>query len=94
MAGAVANPQYMGYKALYKTVLEDSKRGIAKAMRVYADPEAFPVLIHCIDGQHASLVQWTAALTCVASALPHMFSNYLQGDAAWGLDGRIAFLRA
>ena len=58
MAGAVANPQYMGYKALYKTVLEDSKRGIAKAMRVYADPEAFPVLIHCIHGQHASLVQW------------------------------------
>ena len=50
MAGAVANPQYMGYKALYRTVLEDSKRGIAKALRVFADPEAFPVLIHCIHG--------------------------------------------
>lgn len=53
MAGAVANPQYMGYKALYRTVLEDSKRGIAKALRVFADPEAFPVLIHCIHGERA-----------------------------------------
>lgn len=29
MAPAVANPLYMGYTVLYKTMLEDSKRGIA-----------------------------------------------------------------
>ncbi|CAL8466634.1 g6170 [Coccomyxa elongata] len=51
MAPAVANPLYMGYKALYKTILEDSKRGIAKAMRVFCDPDNLPVLIHCIHGK-------------------------------------------
>lgn len=50
MAPAVANPLYMGYKALYRTILEDSKRGIAKAMRVFCDPDNLPVLIHCIHG--------------------------------------------
>lgn len=52
MAPAVANPLYMGYKALYKTILEDSKRGIAKAMRVFTDKDNLPVLIHCIHGGH------------------------------------------
>ncbi len=52
MAPAVANPLYMGYKALYKTILEDSKRGIAKAMRVFTDKDNLPVLIHCIHGKH------------------------------------------
>jgi hypothetical protein len=70
MASAVANPQYMGYKALYRTVLEDSKRGIAKALRIFADPDAFPVLIHCIHGalvfpfMHASMHM----------RLPHLWS--------------------
>ena len=51
MAPAVANPLYMGYRALYKTVLESSKRGIAKAMRVFADKDNYPVLLHCIHGK-------------------------------------------
>lgn len=51
MAPAVANPLYMGYRALYKTVLESSKRGIAKAMRVFADKDNYPVLLHCIHGE-------------------------------------------
>ena len=48
MAPAVADPLLMGYKALYKTMLEDSKRGIARAMRVFATAENFPVLVHCV----------------------------------------------
>lgn len=56
MAPAVANPLYMGYKALYKTILEDSKRGIAKAMRVFADKDNLPVLIHCIHGAACWLI--------------------------------------
>ena len=56
MAPAVANPLYMGYKALYKTILEDSKRGIAKAMRVFTDKDNLPVLIHCIHGGHQGLL--------------------------------------
>ena len=51
MAPAVANPGLMGYKALYKTLLEDSKRGLARAMRVFADGENYPVLVHCIHGK-------------------------------------------
>ena len=55
MAPAVANPLYMGYKALYKTILEDSKRGIAKALRVFTDIDNLPVLIHCIHGLISNL---------------------------------------
>ncbi|KAK9841869.1 hypothetical protein WJX81_008362 [Elliptochloris bilobata] len=51
MAPAVANPLYMGYKVLYKTMLEDSKRGIATALRVFAEAENYPILIHCIHGK-------------------------------------------
>ena len=59
MAPAVANPLYMGYRALYKTVLESSKRGIAKAMRVFADKDNYPVLLHCIHGERA---EWSATM--------------------------------
>ena len=52
MAPAVANPLYMGYKVLYKNVLESSKRGIAKALRVFADKDNYPILLHCIHGEH------------------------------------------
>ena len=55
MAPAVANPLYMGYRALYKTVLESSKRGIAKAMRVFADKDNYPVLLHCIHGERVAV---------------------------------------
>lgn len=41
----------MGYKALYKTLLEDSKRGLARAMRVFASADNFPILVHCIHGK-------------------------------------------
>ncbi len=70
MAPAVANPLYMGYLALYKTVLESSKRGIAKAMRVFADKDNYPVLLHCIHGKrpdgsaaaigHLAVPKWLA----------------------------------
>ena len=55
MAPAVADPLLMGYKALYRTMLEDSKRGIARAMRVFAAPENFPVLVHCVSPQSLEL---------------------------------------
>lgn len=32
-------------------MLEDAKRGVAKAMRTFADASSFPVLIHCIHGK-------------------------------------------
>ena len=51
MAPAVANPLYLGYRALYRTLLEDSKRGMARALRVFVDEENFPVLVHCVHGK-------------------------------------------
>ena len=45
MAPAVANPLLLGYKALYRTLLEDSKRGVAQAMRVFVDEANHPVLV-------------------------------------------------
>lgn len=51
MAPAVANPLLLGYKALYKTLLEDSKRGMALALRPFVDLENYPILVHCIHGK-------------------------------------------
>jgi hypothetical protein len=68
MAPAVANPLYMGYRALYKTILEDSKRGIAKAIRVFADKDNYPVLIHCIHGNAVISAFYQAPCIC----MPHI----------------------
>ena len=51
MAPAVANPLLLGYKALYKTLLEDSKRGMALALRPFVEIENYPILVHCIHGK-------------------------------------------
>ena len=51
MAPAVANPILLGYKALYKTLLEDSKRGMALALRPFVELENYPILVHCIHGK-------------------------------------------
>jgi hypothetical protein len=51
MAPAVANPLYMGYKTLYRTMIDHSKVGIAKAMRVFTEANNLPVLVHCIHGK-------------------------------------------
>lgn len=51
MAPAVANPLLLGYKALYKTLLEDSKRGMALALRPFVELENYPILVHCIHGK-------------------------------------------
>lgn len=32
-------------------MLEDAKRGVAKAIRVFVNADAFPVLLHCIHGK-------------------------------------------
>src|SRR5579875_3132211 len=68
MASAVANPQYMGYKAMYRTVLEDSRRGIAKALRVFVDADSFPVLIHCIHGVRTCMQPTTPAAGAYSTA--------------------------
>lgn len=72
MAPAVANPLYMGYKALYKTILEDSKRGIAKAMRVFCDPDNLPVLIHCIHGGGLFHCRGLLTAACLLNLLMHI----------------------
>ena len=51
MAPAVANDKLLGYKALYKTLLEDSKRGMAMAIRPFVDADNYPILVHCIHGK-------------------------------------------
>ena len=65
MAGAVANPLYMGYRSLYRTILEDAKRGLAKALRLFTRPESFPILVHCIHGKdRTGLVVMLLLLLC------------------------------
>ena len=51
MAPAVANPLLLGYKALYRTLLEDSKRGMAMALRTFVEEDNYPILVHCIHGK-------------------------------------------
>lgn len=51
MAPAVANDKLLGYRALYRTLLEDSKRGMAMAIRPFVDSDNYPILVHCIHGK-------------------------------------------
>jgi hypothetical protein len=51
MTPAVADPSKLGYLKLYKMMLDMSMRQIAKALRVFAYPENFPVIVHCIHGK-------------------------------------------
>jgi len=51
MARDVANKEKFGFYALYVLILENSKRGVAKCMRVFLFEENFPVLVHCVHGK-------------------------------------------
>jgi len=51
MARDVANKEKFGFYALYVMILENSRRGIAKCMRVFLFEENFPVLVHCVHGK-------------------------------------------
>lgn len=49
-AGAVADPQVMGYLQLYILLLERAKRRLATALRLCAHRGNLPLLVHCIHG--------------------------------------------
>ena len=49
-AKVVADPRKFGYGKLYKLVLEKSKPAIARAMRLVACEECYPLLVFCIHG--------------------------------------------
>lgn len=51
MTPAVADPSKLGYLKLYKMMLDMSMRQIARALRVFAYAENFPVMVHCIHGK-------------------------------------------
>ena len=51
MAPAVADDRLLGYKVLYRTLLESSKRGFAVAFRTFAEAGNYPLLVHCIHGK-------------------------------------------
>eukprot|EP00884_Botryococcus_braunii_P006820 jgi/Botrbrau1/16139/Bobra.0349s0001.1 len=81
MAPAVANPLYMGYKVLYKTMLEDAKRGVAKAMRTFVDPTAFPVLIHCIHGKDRTGIIVMLLLLLCGVTPDLILEDYIRSEA-------------
>ncbi|KAK9809099.1 hypothetical protein WJX72_009362 [[Myrmecia] bisecta] len=65
MAPAVADPQCMGYAAFYQLLLQRSKPQLAKALRVFVQPENFPLLVHCIHGKdRTGLVVMLVLLLC------------------------------
>lgn len=69
MAPAVANPLLLGYKALYRTLLEDSKRGMALALRPFVEEGNFPILVHCIHGKdRTGLIIMLLLLLCDVDA--------------------------
>lgn len=51
LAPAVADDQVLGYKALYRTLLQYSMAGIAIAFRTLANPCNYPILVHCAHGK-------------------------------------------
>ncbi|GMH32752.1 hypothetical protein BSKO_00586 [Bryopsis sp. KO-2023] len=51
MCPAVANPGIMGFQELYITLLDKSRENIAEALRLFVDPDNFPILVHCVHGK-------------------------------------------
>jgi hypothetical protein len=47
----VADPRVLGYPRLYQILLDTSKSALAQALRLFADPGSFPVLIQCTHGK-------------------------------------------
>ncbi|PSC73159.1 tyrosine serine phosphatase [Micractinium conductrix] len=65
VAGAVADPQVMGYLKLYILLLERASRRLADAVRLAADPDNLPLLVHCIHGKdRTGLVAMLLLLLC------------------------------
>ncbi|KAL4446808.1 hypothetical protein ABPG77_008052 [Micractinium sp. CCAP 211/92] len=67
VAGAVADPQVMGYLKLYVLLLERAKPRLAAAMRLCAHRGNLPLLVHCIHGKdRTGLVAMLLLLLCGA----------------------------
>ncbi|KAL4434079.1 hypothetical protein ABPG75_000520 [Micractinium tetrahymenae] len=67
VAGAVADPEVMGYLKLYVLLLDRAKPRLATALRLCADPGNLPLLVHCIHGKdRTGLVAMLLLLLCGA----------------------------
>lgn len=86
MAPAVANNRLLGYKALYKTILEDSKRGMAVAIRAFKDPANYPILVHCIHGKdRTGLIIMLLLMLCKVDPDVSHSTFWVQFDSIYSL---------
>ncbi|KAI3434795.1 hypothetical protein D9Q98_002853 [Chlorella vulgaris] len=65
VAGAVADPNILGYLKLYTILLDRAHRPMGDALRIFADPANYPLLVHCIHGKdRTGLVCMLLLLLC------------------------------
>uniref|UniRef100_A0A1D2A8L0 Tyrosine specific protein phosphatases domain-containing protein n=1 Tax=Auxenochlorella protothecoides TaxID=3075 RepID=A0A1D2A8L0_AUXPR len=65
VAAAIANPDVMGYFKFYKILLEKARLPLARAVRLFADKDSAPVLVHCIHGKdRTGVVTMLLLLVC------------------------------
>ncbi len=50
----MADPNILGYLKLYTILLDRARRPMGDALRIFADPANYPLLVHCIHGEAAS----------------------------------------
>eukprot|EP00887_Chlorella_sp_A99_P003427 scaffold7.g3427.t1 len=80
-AGAIADPDVIGYLKLYKILLERSKLRLRCAFRLFADPGNLPALIHCIHGKdRTGLVAMMLLMLCGADRQT-VVRDYAQSEA-------------
>jgi len=80
MCPAIANNSICGFKWFYSTILDKSKDNIARALRVFADPCSYPILVHCIHGKdRTGLIVMLLLRLCGVPKEPIM-TDYAESD--------------
>lgn len=82
VAAAIADPAIMGYTNFYKILLKTARRPLARAIRIFSNPGATPVLMHCIHGKdRTGLVAMFLLLICGVPPKA-IVEDYVRSDIA------------
>ncbi|KAK2076949.1 hypothetical protein QBZ16_005177 [Prototheca wickerhamii] len=82
VAAAIADPSVMGYSSFYKILLRKAMRPLARAIRLFSNPGATPILMHCIHGKdRTGLVAMFLLLICDVPPSA-IVEDYVRSDSA------------
>ncbi|KAK9797389.1 hypothetical protein WJX73_001153 [Symbiochloris irregularis] len=80
MGPAVTDPAIFGMIPLYSLILDKSKSGVARGLRLFANPKNYPILVHCIHGKdRTGLVIMLLLLLCDVSEAD-VIADYVRSE--------------